>query len=111
MSSTSNIPEKGDIVTIELLQSGQAKVYTLVVLSPFIYNSKARAIVGCAIVAEAKGNPFEVVIPKGTGVEGVILSDHLHHVELPVSRMDIRCSLPYEVMEETVKKAGILLEL
>lgn len=111
MNVTNSIPERGDVIAVELLQSGKTTTYILAVLSPSVYNSRAKAVIGCIIVADAKGNPFEVALPEGTGMEGVILSDHLHHVDLADKPVDIYCSLPYEIVEETVKKAGILLEL
>src|ERR1700689_1819876 len=48
-----------------------------VVLSPRAYNERTGLCVGCPITGQAKGYPFEVSIPSGQAVTGVVLADQL----------------------------------
>jgi mRNA interferase MazF len=42
-----------------------------------MYNEKAGLCVVCPVTGQAKGYPFEVVLPDGLPVKGVVLSDHV----------------------------------
>src|SRR5437016_13183986 len=47
------------------------------VLSPRPYNGRAGLCLVCPITSHPKGYPFEVELPRGLAVSGVVLSDHL----------------------------------
>jgi len=72
------IPDRGDVVWITMNpQAGheQAGRRPALVLSPAAYNGKVGLAILCPITSEVKGYPFEVSLPAGLPVEGVILSD------------------------------------
>ncbi|MCO5064631.1 MAG: type II toxin-antitoxin system PemK/MazF family toxin [Rhizobiaceae bacterium] len=56
------------------------KHYALV-LSPERYNSIARLCILCPITSKAKGYPFEVEIPVGGKITGVVLSDQIKSLD------------------------------
>jgi mRNA interferase MazF len=47
------------------------------VLSPHSYNVKTGLCLVCPVTGQAKGYPFEVELPEGMAVQGVVLCDHL----------------------------------
>ena len=78
------VPERGDAVWIDFdPQSGreQAGRRPAVVLSPAAYNGKVGLALLCPITGRIKGYPFEVGIPSGFGVAGVILADQVKSLD------------------------------
>jgi mRNA interferase MazF len=51
------------------------------ILSPKIYNGKVGLTLFCPIMSKIKGYPFEVKLPDGTAVIGVVLSDQLQSLD------------------------------
>jgi mRNA interferase MazF len=77
-------PQRGDIVWLSFSpQAGheQAGRRPGLVLSPAKYNGKVGLMLACPITSRVKGYPFEVEIPAGVGVSGVILSDQLRSLD------------------------------
>ena len=73
-------PDDGDLIWIDFdPRSGneQAGTRPAIVLSPRKYNMKARLCVVCPIMTRVKGYPFEVPLPEGAAVSGVVLSDQI----------------------------------
>jgi mRNA interferase MazF len=79
------------------------------VLSPKIYNAKSGLALVCPITNQAKGYPFEVLVPPGRGVTGVILADHLKNLDWKVRRAERLGRCPNEVMVEVRAKLSPLL--
>ena len=52
-----------------------------VVLSPAIYNGKAGLAVFAPITNQSKGYPFEVALPSGLAITGVVLADQLKSLD------------------------------
>jgi len=79
----SYVPERGDLVKLNFTpQAGheQAGWRPGLVISPKAYNSFGLALV-CPITNQCKGYPFEVSLPGGLPVTGVVLSDHLRSLD------------------------------
>jgi hypothetical protein len=73
----SYVPRRGDLVWLSFdPQAGheQAGRRPAFVLSPETYNRKAGLFLACPVTSKVKGYPFEVVLPDGSDVSGVILS-------------------------------------
>lgn len=51
------------------------------VLSPKRYNELSRLCVLCPITSKMKGYPFEVAIPDGGKITGVVLSDQIKSMD------------------------------
>jgi mRNA interferase MazF len=106
------IPERGDLVWIILSpQAGheQAGRRPAVVLSPAAYNGKVGLAVLCPVTAQVKGYPFEVLIPGGLAVSGVILADQVKSLDWRAREAELACRLPAETVQEVLQKAGTLL--
>jgi len=69
--------------------------------------------VGLAIVApitrQAKGYPFEVPIPHGRKVHGVILADHVECIDWRKRGARLFDTLPAEVLKEVEERLGPLI--
>lgn len=106
------IPQRGDVVWITLNpQSGheQAGRRPAVVLSPGIYNEKVELAVLCPVTNQIKDYPFEVRMPDGLPVSGVILADQVKSLDWRVRNAEWICTLPPRVVEEILQKLGALL--
>ena len=73
----SYVPRRGDVVWLSLdphaghEQAGRRPAF---VLSPEIYNRKSGLFLACPVTSKVKGYPFEVALPTGLIVSGVILA-------------------------------------
>ncbi len=105
-------PEKGDIVWLNFNpQSGHEQTgrRPALVISPKIYNEKTELALFCPITNHVKGYPFEVKIPDGLEISGVILSDQLKSLDWKIREAEFICSLPKSSLRETMSKINALL--
>jgi len=110
----SYVPARGDIVWIILNpQSGheQAGRRPAIILSPIKYNSKTGLCICCPITSQIKNYPFEVTIPVGLPVVGVILADQIKNLDWQVREAIFACKIPDSVIEEVIKKISLLLQI
>ncbi len=106
------VPDRGDVVWISLNpQAGheQAGRRPAVVVSAISYNRKAGLAVFCPITNQVKGYPFEVLLPDGLPVTGVILTDQVKSLDWRVREAELACRLPREVVIEALQKLRALL--
>jgi len=107
------VPDRGDVVWITFNpQAGheQSGRRPAVVLSPKAYNGKVRLALLCPITSQIKGYPFEVAIPDGLPVNGVILSDQVKSLDWKARNAEKACSLPEEMMKRVLLRVKALIE-
>jgi mRNA interferase MazF len=105
-------PARGDIVWLDFdPQAGheQAGRRPALVLSPSVYNSRVGLAIICPITTQTKGYPFEVAIPDGLPVKGVILADQVKNLGWRVRRATFICQLPQSNLSEVLAKLAVLL--
>ena len=110
--ASGNAPARGDLVWLEFTpQAGheQAGHRPALVVSPEAYNRKVGLALFCPITGQEKGYPFEVRLPPGLKVTGVILSDQLKSVDWKARRARHISRVPDEVLAEVLAKAMTLL--
>ncbi|ETX00878.1 MAG: hypothetical protein ETSY2_38295, partial [Candidatus Entotheonella gemina] len=56
-----------------------------------------------------KGYPFEVSIPSGLRVRGVVLTDQVKSLDWRSQRAELICELPSETVVEILAKLTLLL--
>src|SRR4051812_10530317 len=86
------VPARGDAVWITFSpQAGheQAGRRPAVVLSPSSYNGKVGLAILCPVTSQIKGYPFEVAIPPGSKLGGVVLADQVKSVDWRVRRAEL----------------------
>ena len=107
------VPDRGDIVWLDLNpQAGQEKSgrRPACVVSPKNYNRKTGFALICPVTSRVKGYPYEVLIPEGLIISGVILSDQIKSLDWRVRKADYICALPEDAFEEIQGKALTLIE-
>lgn len=84
MVARAYVPDSGDLIWIDFdPQAGreQAGRRPALVLSPAVYNGKSSLALVCPITSQIKGYPFELLLPKGLKISGVVLCDHIKNVD------------------------------
>ena len=105
-------PQRGDIVWLNFnTQIGreQAGRRPAVVLSPGSYNGKVGLLLACPITSQVKGYPFEVAIPAGLKIRGVVLSDQIKSLDWRGKEAEFVSRLPADAMNEVLAKISALL--
>ncbi len=106
------VPDRGDVIWISLNpQAGheQAGRRPALVLSPAAYNGKVGLALLCPITNQVKGYPFEVRIPPGLAVTGVVLADQVKSLDWRARHADFLITLPEAVATEVLQKLRTLL--
>ncbi len=106
------VPERGDIVWLVFdpqVGREQAGRRPAVILSPKSYNGKVGLAICCPITHQAKGYPFEVALPAGEDVAGVILADHVRSVDWKGRQASLITQLPVELLNEVLDRIEALL--
>jgi mRNA interferase MazF len=107
------IPGRGDVIWLIFdPQAGheQAGHRPALVISPRAYNAKVGLSLVCPITSQVKHYAFEVAIPAGLPVEGVVLADQIKNLDWRARRADYICTLPLEITGDVVSKIIPLLE-
>jgi len=108
------VPDAGDFVWLTFdpraghEQRGRRPA---LILSPRAYNAKARLAIACPITSRAKGYPFEVAIPAGGQVTGVVLADHVKSLDWNVRRVEFAAAAPVEILTEVRERLRVVLGL
>jgi mRNA interferase MazF len=106
------VPDRGDLVWLDFTpQAGheQRGQRPALVLSPAAYNGKVGLAICCPITSQIKGYPFEVQIPDGLKVGGVVLADQVKNLDWKVRRARLVCRAPAALVEEVAGKLLALL--
>ncbi len=78
--------------------SEQAGRRPALVISPKAYNAKVGLALFCPVTSRVKGYPFEVVLPKGSGVIGVVLADQLKSLDWRARKAKLIERASYELV-------------
>jgi mRNA interferase MazF len=106
------VPERGDAVWITLdPQAGheQAGRRPALVLSPSAYNGRVGLALFCPITGQVKGYPFEIGLPQGLAVSGVVLADQIKNLDWRARKAVRIGALPEEVVGQVLKRLSTLL--
>jgi mRNA interferase MazF len=99
--SAADAPERGDAVWLDFTpRSGheQDGRRPALVVSPRSYHARTGLALVCPITRQAKGYPFEVALPAGFPVEGVVLADQVKSVDWFARRSSFIARAPDEVV-------------
>jgi mRNA interferase MazF len=107
-------PDAGDFIWIGLdpvVGHEQGGHRPALVLSRFKYNERAELCVACPITSHSKGYPFEVAIPDGCPVQGVVLVDQLRSISWSGRGVTVVGKAPPNLLDDVREKLATLLEV
>src|SRR5437588_8570531 len=105
-------PDAGDLIWLSFTpQAGreQAGRRPALVLSPRAYNEKVGLCLVCPVTHQAKGYAFEVALPAGLAVQGVVLADHIKSADWRERGSERIAAAPADVLDEVRAKLRQLL--
>ncbi len=97
------IPARGDLVYVNFTpQSGHEQAGTRpgIVLSPKDFNQATGFAVVCPITRQEKGYPFEVALPDGLAIEGIVLTDQVKSLDWRSRQFNVKGQAPQEVVTD-----------
>jgi mRNA interferase MazF len=107
------VPKRGDVVWLSFdPQAGheQAGRRPAFVVSPEPYNRKTGLFLACPITSRVKGYPFEVPLPAGLSVAGVILADQIKSLDWRARRAEYGASAPEATTDEVIGRVLTLID-
>ena len=105
-------PDAGDLIWISFSPHAgreQAGRRPGLVLSPRAYNAKVGLCLVCPVTHHAKGYAFEVALPDGLPIKGVVLADHLKSADWRGRAADPIARAPDDVLNDVRGKLKPLL--
>lgn len=111
--AVSYVPERGDLVWIAFdPQAGheQAGRRPGLVVTPRTYNVKAGLALICPVTSRVKGYPFEVPLPDGDRVSGVILADQIRSLDWAARQAEKISIVDGAVLAEVLAKIEALIQ-
>lgn len=112
MERRSIYPEPGSLVKLSFTPATGRAVAgprLALVLSAEVYHHRTPLAVVCPIAATGKGYPFEVELPSGLPVSGVVLVDHVASIDRAARGLEVVGMAPRWVVEEARAKLAALL--
>ena len=105
-------PDAGDLVWIDLnptLGHEQSGHRPAIVLTPQQYNVRSGLCIVCPITSRARGYPFEVVIPDGQAISGIILVDQVRSVSWEKRYVKMAGVTSAKLLDEVRERLATLL--
>lgn len=107
------VPDGGDLVWIDFdpqAGSEQAGRRPGIVLSGATYNRRTGLGVFCPITSRVKGYPFEVSLPAGLPVTGVVLADQIKCMDWRARRVEFVGRASPQILSAIHEKLDILMD-
>jgi mRNA interferase MazF len=107
------VPERGDLVWLEFTpQAGseQAGKRPALIMSPKTYNKTVGLALVCPVTSRIKGYPFEVRLPDGLEIGGVILSDQLKSLDWRARKARLIERVPAPLVQKVTSRILPLLD-
>jgi mRNA interferase MazF len=79
------------------------------VLSPAAYNGRVGLALLCPITSQVKGYPFEVALPDGLPVTGVVLADQVKSLDWKARQCARLCAIPEPLVVQVLRRLNTLL--
>ncbi|HVO44639.1 MAG TPA: endoribonuclease MazF [Aggregatilineales bacterium] len=107
------VPDRGDLVWLTFNpQTGheQAGRRPALTLSPLRYNQIVSLALFCPVTSQVKGYPFEVGLPPGLPVSGVVLADQVRNLDWNARQVTFIAKAPTTTIREVLGKLDTLLK-
>jgi mRNA interferase MazF len=112
--SDSYCPDAGDLVWIDLdptISHEQSGHRPALVLTPRQYNARSGLCISCPITSRQRGYPFEVAIPHGHAIAGVVLVDQVRSLSWEKRYLKLAGAAPAQVLDEVRERLAVLLQI
>lgn len=107
-------PDRGDFVYLDFTpQAGteQAGRRPALVLSPFNFNVATGLMFACPVTNQAKAGSFDVNVPRGAKLTGVILSHQMRAVDWIARHAEFHSKAPDTTVLEVLARIEAILEI
>jgi mRNA interferase MazF len=107
-------PDVGELVWVDLdptLGHEQSGHRPAIVLTPQQYNLRSGLCIMCPITSRARGYPFEVAIPHGQAIAGIILVDQVRSISWEKRYVKMAGLAPLELIDEVRERLAALLQI
>ena len=114
MVARAYVPDLGDLIWLgaEAPSAREPRPRgAALVLTPRNYNAKTALALACPVARQNKGYPFEVVLPPGGIVTGVVLADRIRSIDWRARGAEFAARAPEEVVTEALERIRALLRL
>jgi mRNA interferase MazF len=68
-------------------------------------------VIACPVTSQIKGYPFEVPLPPGGKIAGVVLADHVKNLDWQARRVIFEAKAPEETVTDVRERLRVLLGL
>lgn len=106
------VPDRGEAIWLNFRpQTGreQAGRRPALILSAASYNARVGLAVVCPITSQIMGYPFEVLLPAGLPIRGVVLADQVRSLDWRDRQAEFIAPLPAAIIDEAVAKLAALV--
>jgi mRNA interferase MazF len=107
-------PDRGDFAYLDFSPHAgteQAGRRPALILSPRDYNVGTGLLFACPISNQVKGSPFEVTIPRGARVTGVVLANQLRSLDWLVRNAEFQSKAPEDLVLEVLARIEAILRI
>jgi mRNA interferase MazF len=107
-------PAAGDLIWIDLdptLGHEQSGHRPALVLTPRSYNVRSGLCILCTVTSRARGYPFEVAIPHGHAISGVVLADQPRSVSWEKRCVKIAGMASAKLVDEVRERLAVLIQI
>jgi mRNA interferase MazF len=107
------VPQRGDVIRLSFTphvgreQGGRRPA---LVISSSDYNRLVGLLIACPITNQAKGYAYEVSIPDGLNVTGVVLADAAKSCDWRGRNAEFVCEMPATILDEVLDRLYSLIE-
>ena len=99
------VPDTGDLVWL----TSEGGRRPALILSPRQYNVKTELALACLITSKVKDYPFEVEVPPGGFITGVVLADQLKNLDWRAGNATFEPKAPFGLVTEVRERIRPLL--
>lgn len=106
-------PDRGDFVYLDYTPQAGSEMAghrPALILSPRRFNVATGLAFACPVTNQAKGGSFEVPVPAGANVTGVVLSDQLRSLDWLARGARFHGRAPGDVVAEVLARIEAILE-
>ncbi|MYA64343.1 MAG: endoribonuclease MazF [Gemmatimonadetes bacterium] len=112
MVGPATVPDAGDLVWLSFSPQAGHEMSgrrPALVLSPRSYNEKTGLALACPVTSRSKGYPFEVHLPAGGSITGVVLADQVKCLDWRARRAELASRASPRTVGEVLSKLGVIL--